>query len=206
MGKYTGPKAKKCRRQGLNLYGADKYDRILQRKPQPPGKPSRYRPRRQSSYGKQLMEKQRARYMYGLSERQFHKLYQEASEASGQTGDLLKEYLERRLDNVIYRSGFARTRLQARQFVSHGLFYVNDIRVTIPSFRVQKGDVIIVRDRSKDSPIFPSIFAANEKVITPTWLTSDFTKMHIEIIDVPSPESAEQAMDVQQVIEFYSRI
>lgn len=203
--KFTGPKAKRCRRQGTNLYGSDKYDKILQRKPYPPGKSPRSRLGRKSEYAQQLMEKQKARDMYGLSERQFHRMYVTASAAKDQTGDVIKQLLERRLDNVIYRAGFALTRMQARQFVSHGLFMVNDVRVTTPSFSVKEGDIVTVRPRSKTSPVFAPILEAHAKYMPPAWMKVDSASMKIEIVTMPDPESAEQAIDVRQVIEFYSR-
>ena len=203
--KYTGPKAKRVRRQGTNIYGSDKYDKVLQRKPYGPGKGPRTRGTRQSEYGKQLLEKQKARDMFGLSERQFHRLYMAASAATGQTGDNLLERLERRLDNVIYRSGLALTRFQARQFVSHGHFLVNGVRVTVPSYTVKPGEKITLRERSKSSPVFGPIIEANEKYMPPAWLKVNSSSLEIEISTVPAPDAFEQAIDVRQVIEFYSR-
>lgn len=203
--KFTGPKAKRCRRQGTNIYGSDKYDRVLQKKPYGPGKGPRTRGGRLSEYGKQLAEKQKARDMFGLSERQFHNLYKASAAAIGQTGDVLLQNLERRLDNVIYRAGFALTRLQSRQFVSHGLFMVNGTRVTSPSYQVKEGDVISVRDRSKNSPVFGPITDAHEKYLPPSWLKVNSGSLTVEIVSLPDTESAEQAIDVRQVIEFYSR-
>ena len=203
--KFTGPKAKKCRRQGLNLYGSDKYDRILQRKPYGPGKGPRDRAGRRSEYATQLLEKQKARDIYGLSEKQFYRLYTEASSSKEQTGDAIKKLLETRLDNVIYRAGFALTRLQARQFVSHGLFLVNDRRVTCPSYRVREGDKITVRDRSKGSPVFVQVLDVNEKYLPPSWLTVDAGTLSITVSALPPADAAEQALDERAVIEFYSR-
>jgi len=203
--KYTGPKAKRCRRQGTNIYGSDKYDKILQRKPQGPGKGPRVRMGRKSEYAQQLGEKQKVRDMYGLSERQFFNLYKEAASAKEQTGDAFKQVLERRLDNAIYRAGFALTRLQSRQFASHGHFMVNGRRVTVPSYRLRVGDTIEVRDSSKSSPVFGPIVEAHEKYMPPGWMKVDSGSMKIEIVSLPDPESAEQAVDMRQVIEFYSR-
>jgi small subunit ribosomal protein S4 len=204
--KYTGPKAKRCRRQGTNLYGSDKYDRILQRKPQLPGKNPRARAGRKSEFASQLLEKQKLRDMYGLSERQFHRLYEEASSTRGQTGEAMKQFLEQRLDNVIYRAGFALTRMQSRQFVGHGHFRVNGRRMTVPSHRVRPGDVIEMREGSKSSPVFGPIVAAHEKYLPPNWMKVDSGALKIEITSVPSPDLAEQAVDLRQVIEFYSRV
>jgi len=203
--KYTGPKAKRCRRQGANIYGSDKYDKILQRKPYGPGKNPKARAGRPSEYSKQLKEKQKARDMYGLSESQFRNLYNEATKKSGQTGDTFKQMLERRLDNVIYRSGLALTRLQARQFVGHGHFQVDGVRVKVPSYRVRPGEVIVARERTKKSPVYGPILDAHEKYMPPKWLKVDLGAMKIEIVSLPTPEDAEQALDVRQVVEFYSR-
>lgn len=203
--KYTGPKAKRVRRHGMNLFGVDKYDKILQKKPHGPGKNPRARPEKQTEYAKQLLEKQKARDMYGLSESQFRRLYTAASKVKGQTGEALKQLLERRLDNVVYRAGFAVTRMQARQFVGHGLFIVNGRRVTIPSYQVKPGEVVAVRERSRTSPIFASMSAAHEKYLPPSWLKVDSGKLSLDIVSLPPPEAAEQSIDTRQIIEFYSR-
>lgn len=203
--KYNGPKARKVRRLGMNIYAADKYDKILQRKPYGPGKNPKTRPSRDSEYAKQLKEKQRAREMYGLSEKQFERLYLEATRAKGQTGEQMKQLLERRLDNVIYRAGFAMTRLQARQFAGHGLFMIDDRRVTVPSYRVAPGEVIKIRAKVKDSPAIVGILERHEKYLPPKWLKIDPSNRTIEIVALPAPEDAEQAVDMRQVVEYYSR-
>ena len=203
--KYTGPKARKCRRHGMNLYASDKYDKVLQRKPYGPGKSPKSRAGRDSEYSKQLKEKQRARDMYVLSERQFARLYREASRAKGRTGDQMKQLLEQRLDNLIYRAGFALTRLQARQFAGHGLFMVDGQRVTSPSYRVRPGEVITVRPKVKDSPIIVGNLEKNDKYLPPKWLKVNPAARAIEVIAVPGPEDGEQAVDMRQVVEFYSR-
>jgi small subunit ribosomal protein S4 len=203
--KYTGPKAKRCRRHGTNLYGSDKYDKILQKKPQSPGKGPRDRAGRKSEYAQQLVEKQKMRDIYGLSERQFRGIYDRASKTSGQTGEVMQQLLERRLDNALYRAGFAVTRMQARQFASHGLFFVDGVRVTSPSFLLQIGQKITVRPRSKTSPTFASIAAANDKYLPPNWMKVNGASMEMEVLSLPEPDKTEQVVDVRQVIEFYSR-
>jgi small subunit ribosomal protein S4 len=203
--KYNGPKARKCRRQGVNLYGSDKYDKILQRKPNAPGKTPKDHAGKLSEYGQQLREKQKARDMYGLSESQFARLYGMATKVTGQTGDALKQMLERRLDNVIYRAGFAMTRIQSRQFVGHGLFMVDGVRVTVPSFQVKPGQVITIRPQSKDSPVFGTITAAHQKYMPPQWLKVDSGQLKVEVTALPTPENAEQAIDMRAIVEFYSR-
>ncbi len=203
--KYNGPKARKVRRLGMNLYGSDKYDKILQRKPFGPGKNAKTRQARDSEFGKQLKEKQKAREMYGLSEHQFRRLYDEALKAKGKTGDVLRTLLEQRFDNVLYRSGFAMTRFQARQFAGHGLFTVDGQRVTIPSMRVRPGQVIVVRTKVKDSPVFTGILDRNEKYSAPKWLKVDANALKSEIMAVPDAQDGEQGVDMRLVVEFYSR-
>lgn len=203
--KYNGPKARACRRYGMNLFASDKYDKILQKKPYGPGKSPKTRQGRDSEYARQLKEKQKARLMYGLSEKQFRILYTESSRAKGGTGDMMKQLLEQRLDNVIYRAGFALTRLQSRQFVGHGLFMVDGQRVTTPSFRVQPGQVITVRKQVKDSPVFTGIRDRHAKFMAPKWLRTDMGDLKIEVVTTPEPGDAEQALDMRQVVELYSR-
>jgi len=199
--KYTGPKARRVRRQGVNLYGSDKYDKILQRKPYGPGKGPKTRSGRDSEYAKQLKEKQKARDMYGLSERQFHRLYAEALKAKGRTGDRMKQ----RLDNAIFRAGFAMTRMQSRQFAGHGLFYVDGKRVTSPSYRLSPGQVITIRPQAKTSTVFAAIREKNAKYKAPNWLNADPAELKIEVTGLPEPTDAEQAVDMRLIVEFYSR-
>ncbi len=203
--RYTGPKARRCRRQGINLYGSPKYEKILQHKPYPPGKTPKSRLGRQSEYARQLRMKQRLRDLYGISEAQCQRLYGEASTMKGQTGVTMLQFLERRLDNVLYRAGFARTRMQARQMASHGLFTVNGQRVTLPSFRVTAGEAIALRPRSKGSQLFANSPATQQKFIPPAWLKSDPASGGIEVTGMPLTSDAEQAVDIRQVVEFYSR-
>ena len=203
--KFTGPKAKRCRRQGVNLYGADKYDRILQRKPNLPGKDPRARGSKPSEYAQQLLEKQKMRNIYGISEKQFRRVYEKAAAAPGLTGDIMSQLLERRLDNALYRAGFAMTRMQARQFASHGLFLVDGVRTTSPSHLLKEGQKVTVRPRSKDASIFASIVAAHEKYMPPAWLKVNSGALEFEVIGLPEMDKSEQVVDVRQVIEFYSR-
>ena len=187
------------------MYGSDKYDRILQRKPYPPGKDPRARLGKPSAYAQQLTEKQKMRDIYGLSEKQFRRVYSMSASANGRTGDVMRQILERRLDNAIYRAGFAMTRLQARQFVSHGLFLVDGVRVTCPSFNVKEGQKISIRPRSKTSSVFGPILSAHEKYMPPSWLKVNAGSLEAEVTSIPVPDDAEQGLDVQQVVEYYSR-
>ena len=203
--KYTGPKARRARRLGVNLYGSDKYDKIMAKKPYGPGKGPKTRSGRDSEYAKQLKEKQKARVIYGLSEKQFARLYSEAVKSKGRTGDQIKQLLEQRLDNLIYRAGFAMTRMQSRQFAGHGLFMVDGHRVTTPSYRVQPGQVISIRKQAKDSPVFVSIRERNQKYLAPKWLKVDTDALKVEVISTPDAADAEQAVDMRLVVEYYSR-
>ena len=206
--RYTGPKARRVRRQGFNIYGSDKYDKILQKKPYAPGMQAAARTGKAkiSEYGKQLLEKQKASFMYGLNDRQLRSVFAQASKAIGQTDSMMHSLLERRLDNAVYRAGFASTRLQARQFVSHGLFTVNGVRVTIASYRVKAGDVVKVREKKKSSPVFPGILSQHEKYIAPSWIKADPSTISFEVKELPLlEEHFDKAVDMRKVIGFYSR-
>lgn len=206
--RYTGPKARKCRRQGVNLYGSDKYDKILQRRPTAPGKVPKEKGGRGklSEYGRQLLEKQKACLMYGINDKRLRSIYSTASRATGQTDRMMRVLLERRLDNVLFRAGFASTRIQARQFVSHGLFTVNGTRVTIASYQVKPGDKIVVREQSKSSPVFTGILQAHERYMPPEWIKADPSKLTAEVVQLPSDDKhLDQSVDMRKVIGFYSR-
>ena len=149
MAKLKTPRGKLVRKFGENIFGNNKYDRLLNRKPYAPGQHGQNRRRRLSNYGLQLHEKQKIKIMYGLLEKQFRSYFAKADQMKGETGTNLMELLERRLDNIVYRLGFASSRPQARQMVSHAHFLVNDRRVNIPSYLVKPGDKIKVREKSK---------------------------------------------------------
>lgn len=207
--RYTGPKARRVRRQNFNVYGSDKYDKILQKKPYPPGMQAAARGGRAakiSEYGKQLLEKQKVCAMYGVHDKQLRSVYAEASRTMGQTDAMMHTFLERRLDSTLFRAGFAATRLQSRQFISHGLFTVNGVRVTIASYRLKEGDVVKVRQQRKSSPVFGPILAAHEKVVAPDWLKVDPSALSFEVKSLPSGEKHfEMGIDMRKVIGFYSR-
>jgi len=207
--RYTGPKARKARRLGSNIYGSPKYDKVLSRKPLPPGNQvalSGGRGGKLSEFGKQLLEKQKVANIYGLTDKQLRAVYAEASRTVGQTNTTMHTLLERRLDSAIYRAGFALTRMQARQFVSHGLFTVNGARVTIPSYRLKVGDTVTVREKVKSSPVFSTILAAQEKYTPPSWIKADPAHISFTIAALPSQEDHfEQLVDMRKVIGFYSR-
>ena len=150
MARYTGPLTKKSRRLGIDLVGGDA---AFEKRPYPPGQHGRARVK-ESEYRNQLLEKQKARYTYGVLEKQFRKYYELASRRPGKTGDNLLQILESRLDNVVYRAGFARTRRHARQLVNHGHFVVNGVKTDIPSFQVSKHDIIDVKTKSLETTPF----------------------------------------------------
>lgn len=203
--KYTGPKARRCRRQGVNLFTSDKYDRILQRKPYAAGKNPRSRRTKISEYGTQLLEKQKVRDIFGVSERQFRRYLEEALRSKQATGARILQILEMRLDNVLFRAGFALTRFQARQMAGHGLFRINAQRVNVASHAVKTGDTITVRKHTTSSPLFSPILAASEKFVPPSWLRVNPTTLSIEVLAPPAQEHFEQGIDIQKVVELYSR-
>jgi len=199
--KYTGPKIKKSRRLGLAL--TPKSEKYLERRPHPPGQhgPSRRRGK-QSDYGKQLVEKQRLQYQYNLTEKQVRKYYQAASRKQGNTAEILLQLIETRLDALVLRSGFARSIYQARQLVSHAHFNVNGKKVNIPSYAIRIGDVITVRDKSRELDIFP---AAQQIATTPAYMTVDDKKLTATLSRLPEHGEVPIQCEMPLVVEFYSR-
>ena len=155
-----------------------------------------------TDYGIQLREKQKARFVYGVMEKQFYKLYEEATRKEGVTGELLLQYLERRFDNVVYRLGLTTTRRQARQLVSHGHLEINGKRVNIASYRVKQGDVITVREKSRDLAIIKE--SLNQKSV-PGWLTLDENALSAKVLENPTREAVDFDINEAMIIEFYSR-
>jgi small subunit ribosomal protein S4 len=203
--KYTGPKARLCRREGINLFSSDKYQKIMGRRPGIPGLHGAKRLGKMTEYAKQLREKQKAKRMFGLSEKQFRRTFDRASAMEGIVGANFLQLLERRLDNVLYRAGLAVTRMQARQFASHGLFMLNGRRVDVPSIQLRVGDIVEVRPKSKNSPVFKKNLEDLSNVDAPTWLKVDARKLQVEVKDVPASQHFEQAIESQMIVEFYSR-
>ena len=205
MARDTAPIVKESRRESFAL--APKAHKIMAKKSGIPGEHGDKRVRGGSLYLTQLREKQKVRRMYGLLEKQFAKLMKEAQRAEGLTGENLLQFLERRADNVIYRAGFALTRRQARQLVSHGHFLLNGRRIDIPSIRLNPGDVLEVRPKSEKSEYFknlPNIIgAANATPLS--WLKVDGKKMKIEVTGLPKREEAEAGINEQLIVEYYSR-
>ncbi len=202
MARDRSPIVKQSRREGYALH--PKAHKIMVRKSTPPGQHGRSRQSKPSLYATQLREKQKVRRLYGLLEKQFAKLMNEAERRPGRSGEILLELLERRLNNAVYRAGFASSRRAARQLVSHGHFMLNDRRVDIPSIRLKSGDKITVRPKSKKSLYFKSVAQEGESH-NPSWLKSDLSKMTITITGTPQREEAEADINEQLIVEYYSR-
>jgi len=208
MARYTGPDCKLCRRERQKLYlkgtRCEGPKCAIEKRPYPPGEHGRGRIR-ESEYLLQLREKQKARRIYGVLERQFHNYYEEASRRGGLTGENLLQLLETRLDNVVYRGGLARSRDEARQLVRHRHFQVNSRTVNIPSYQVRMGDVITLRERSRNIvPIIGSLELLDSKRI-PRWLSIDPSKLEITVLDLPSRSQIDVPVQEQLIVELYSR-
>ncbi|NHZ71046.1 MAG: 30S ribosomal protein S4 [Proteobacteria bacterium] len=201
MARYTGPRTKVSRRarQLLDENKAKYFDR----RPYPPGQHGRGRIR-ESQYQIQLREKQKLKFMYGVLEKQFRRYYKNAAKASGITGTNLLVILETRLDNVVYRAGFASTRPQARQLVNHGHFLVNDKKVDIPSYQVRPGDEVTVKERSKEIlPIQHAIDTVGRTV--PDWLKAESGDLKITIDTEPARDQIDTEIKEQLIVELYSK-
>lgn len=202
MSKYTGPKYRQCRREGINLFGNEKFN--LKKKNYAPGihgpKGSFAKP---SEYSKQLREKQKLKRMFGITERQMVNYYKKASAKKEITGNALLSLLETRMDNVVFKAGFSKSRPQARQMVGHGLFKVNGHRVTVPSHQIKTGDKLEVLERRKSSALFAEL--AKQKFSSVKWIKADYAKLNAEITREPEMEELEKAVQTNLVVEFYSK-
>lgn len=205
MVRDTSPIVKQSRREGYAL--APKAHKVMAKKSGIPGEHADMRIRGGSLYLTQLREKQKVRRLYGLLEKQFAKLMKEAAKADGLAGENLLQYLERRADNVVYRAGFATTRRQARQLVSHGHFTLNGRRIDIPSIRLKPNDILEVRTKSQKSEYFKNLdnIVSSASTTPLSWLKSDPKKMKIEITGLPKREEAEAGINEQLIVEYYSR-
>ena len=205
MARDTSPIVKQSRREGVALH--PKAHKIMARKSGIPGEHAGGRQGKQSMYATQLREKQKVRRMYGLLEKQFAKLMDEATRKPGLSGENLLRFLELRLDNAVYRAGFATSRRAARQLVSHGHFMLNDRRVDIPSIRLKVGDVITVRPKSTKSGYFSQINDIHGSTTQGplSWIKSDIKKLKIEVTGLPKREEAEADINEQLIVEYYSR-
>jgi small subunit ribosomal protein S4 len=200
MARYIGPKCRMCRREGVKLYLKGKRCESekcpLASKTQAPGQHGTSR-KALSGYGLQLREKQKAKRLYGLLEKQFRNYINEALKAKGVSGNILMQKLESRLDNLVYRSGFAVSRAQARQNVRRGLFTVNDKKINIPSMQVKIGDII--------KPVSLDKISLREGFIMPDWLEVNLKEKSVKFSRFPVEEDLQEKIDVQSIIEFYSR-
>ena len=208
MARYTGPVCRICRRHGLKLFL--KGERCfgpkcaIERRNVPPGVQSQRR-RKLSEYANQLKEKQKARHIYGVLEQQFRKHFAEAERRQGVTGSNLLRLLESRLDNVVYRLGFADSRKQGRQLVRHGHFALNGRRTDIPSALVKPGDVVAVLPRSRESEYFKIVQEGLARKGVPNWLELDVAAMSGRVSNLPGRDEVESPVNEQLVVEFYSR-
>jgi small subunit ribosomal protein S4 len=201
MARYTGPATKKSRRLGVDLVGGDK---AYERRPYPPGQHGRGRIK-ESEYLLQLREKQKARYTYGVLEKQFRRYYEEANRKQGKTGDVLLQIPESRLDNVVYRAGIARTRRHARQLVVHGHFTVNGQRVNVPSYRVDAHDVIEVRPKSAETTPFLIAKETHGERPIPAWLEVLPTTLKVLVHQLPTRQQIDTPVQEQLIVELYSK-
>ena len=207
MARYRGPVGKVSRRLGFGI--TEKGERILKKRPTPPGMHGQSgggRNQKVSDYGVRLAEKQKARYVYGMLEKQFRRTFDEAKRIPGETGANLFILLERRLDNVIYRLGLAQTRAQARQLVTHGHVVLNDRKTNIASCLVKQGDVVAVRPQSRNTAYFKAIVEGGRSGMrVPVWLNYDPAALSAEVAAMPRREDAEQGIQEQLIVEYYSR-
>jgi small subunit ribosomal protein S4 len=207
MGRYTGPVARLSRRYGVALH--DGVEKVLSRRPFAPGvhgpKQAQARPRT-SVYGLQLREKQKAKLMFGVRERQFQNYFEKAMNTEGDTGLSLVRLLETRLDNAVYRLGFAATRRQARQFVTHALFLVNGKPLNVPSYTVRVGDVIALKDTKKKKAMVADMVKRLEAARMPSWLMADAATLSGKVLSMPTADELKQEVfDPKMIVEFYSR-
>ena len=203
MARYTGPKTRIARKFGEAIFGADK---VLSKKNYPPGQHGLARKRKKvSEYGTQLSEKQKAKYTYGLLEKQFSRTYEQAARMGGITGENLLKLLECRLDNVVYRLGFANSRRQARQLVNHGHFTVNGSRVNIPSYLVKSGDVIAVSEKSASNAFFKKLKEDDAFVAAPKWLDRDKNTLQGTVAAMPARDDIDFPVEEHLIVELYSK-
>ncbi|MQA63536.1 MAG: 30S ribosomal protein S4 [Actinophytocola sp.] len=201
MARYTGPATRISRRLKVDLVGGDQ---AFERRPYPPGQHGRGRIK-ESEYLLQLQEKQKARYTYGILERQFRRYYEEATKRAGKTGENLLQILESRLDNVVYRAGIARTRRQARQLVSHGHFVVNGKKVNIPSYRVSKFDIIDIKPKSMNMLPFVAAKESFGDRPIPGWLQVVPASLRVLVHQLPERAQIDVPVQEQLIVELYSK-
>ncbi|HET7489368.1 MAG TPA: 30S ribosomal protein S4 [Acidimicrobiales bacterium] len=208
MARYTGPVCRLCRREKMKLFlkgpKCDSMKCPIERRPYPPGEHGRDRMRQGSEYLGQLREKQKARRIYGVLEKQFANLYEEATRQSGITGENLLRMLELRLDNVVFRAGWGASRSQARQFVRHGHVQVNGRRVDIPSYRLRKGDVVALKERSREMIVVRHNVDTLDRQVPP-WLEQGAGGFEVTVRDLPLREHIDVPVREQLIVELYSK-
>jgi small subunit ribosomal protein S4 len=208
MARYTGADCRLCRREGVKLFL--KGDRCysdkcgVERRPFPPGQAGRKRPR-DSEYRVQLREKQKAKRSYGVLEKQFRTYYTIASRQQGKSGENLLRLLETRLDNVVYRLGFAASRDEARQTVRHNHIFVNGRRVNIPSYRVRPGDTVSVAEKAQDLTVIKAAIISSARVEVPAWLQVDVEKLQGKVLALPTRDQIDMPVREQLIVELYSK-
>ncbi|MBN2645243.1 MAG: 30S ribosomal protein S4 [Desulfuromonadaceae bacterium] len=206
MAKNFTPKGKIVRRLGENIYGNPKYDRLLERRPTPPGQHGASRRGKTSDYSRQLQEKQKVRFCYGLSEKQFRRVFAKAKAMKGITGHNMLQLLERRLDNMVFRLGLASTRAEARVFVRHGHYLVNGRKVDIPSALVRTGDVIEVREKSRKIGKISEAMDGVMRRGIPSWLELDRDAFKGTVKTLPVREElTSPVFEEQLIVELYSK-
>ena len=205
MARYTGPKLRISRRLGVNIFENEKGRTVLERHPFPPGQHGRTRRRGNSSeYLAQMQEKQKAKYIYGVLERQFKKTYEEANKLQGPTGEILLQLLERRLDNIVYRAGWGSTRPQARQFVNHGLILVDGKRVDIASFRVKRGQVISLSAKAEKMIVVQHNRDTLDRNLV-GWLEAGEGGKQVTVRTLPEREHIDVPVRESLIVELYSK-
>ncbi|MBU6447686.1 30S ribosomal protein S4 [Patescibacteria group bacterium] len=202
MARYTGPKAKRARALGEAITAKDA--KILMKRNYGPGQHGQSKGR-VSEYGTQLKEKQKAKWTYGVLERQFRKYFAEASKKKGVTGETLLQILELRLDNIVYRLALAESRAQARQLVSHGFIAVNGKRVDIPSYRTKVGDIISINGNKQKSKYIEMLRQKMKNAKTQEWLSLNTDEITGKVLSVPTPEQIDNKINTQLIVELYSR-
>lgn len=201
MARYTGPKTKIARKFGDAIFG---FDKNFEKRSYPPGQHGVSKRRKtQSEYSIQLVEKQKAKYTYGLLERQFRKLFEKAARKKGVTGENLLKFLEARLDNTVYRLGFSASRMQARQLVSHKHVTVNGAVVNIPSFQLKPGDKVALRERSKNLDVVQTAMSGRSKKFS--WLVLDEKAVEGTFLDFPERDQIPENINEQLIVELYSK-
>ena len=205
MARYTGPKVRISRRLSVNIFENEKGRQALERRPFPPGQHGRTRRRNAGSeYLAQMQEKQKAKYIYGVLERQFHKTYLEAQRLQGPTGEILLQLLEQRLDNVVYRAGWASSRPQARQFVNHGLIQVDAKRVDIPSFRCKKGHVVSLSPKAQKMIVIQHNIDTLDRSLV-GWLEASDGGKAVTVRSLPEREHIDVPVRESLIVELYSK-